>query len=160
MRRKDIQLLVFFMAIWIALNETIAPFSLFVGVVVCWISIRFTNNFMKMDYAAEFFVSPATFIKYSLYLVKEIYLAGYDMLKRIVTGDVHPVFMDYKSGLKRELSNVILANSITSTPGTITIHRVKNEFVILSANADEASVLGGVRDGMELHVRDFEEEGK
>ena len=157
MKKRDIQMFVFLMLIWIALNESARPFTLIVGLFVCVYSVNFTNKFLKADFSKEFYVHPWNFFKYCLYIVKEIYLAGYDMLKRIFTGDVHPAFMEYESHLKNDLPNVILANSITSTPGTITIHREQNRFVILSANPDEESVLSGVRDGMEKKISVFDE---
>ena len=41
-----------------------------------------------------------------------------------------PVLVDFHSGLKRESLNVILANSITLTPGTITVFQEEDHFVV------------------------------
>ena len=157
MKRRDIQIFVFMMIVWVMLNETIRPIPTFVGILCSIYSIRFTNRFLKVDFAKEFDVNPLKFIGYCFYIIKEIYLAGFDMLKRIIAGDVHPVFMHYESNLKSDLANVVLANSITSTPGTITIHREEKYYIILSANQDEASVAEGLRSGMEPKVIMFDE---
>lgn len=157
MKKKEFQILIFMMFIWIALNETVRPLIMVVGIFVCLYSIRFVNRFLKVDFAKEFDVPPFKFLKYCVYIVKEIYLAGWDMLKRILSGNVKPVFIKYESDLKSDLANVVLANSITSTPGTITVHRNNNNYLILSADSDKKGVIEGVRDSMEIEVRIFDE---
>ncbi len=41
-----------------------------------------------------------------------------------------PVLVDFHSGLHRESLNVVLANSITLTPGTITVFQEGDHFVV------------------------------
>ena len=41
-----------------------------------------------------------------------------------------PILVDFHSGLRRESLNVILANSITLTPGTITVFQEGDHFVV------------------------------
>ena len=41
-----------------------------------------------------------------------------------------PLLVEFHSGLKRESLNVILANSITLTPGTITVFQEEDHFVV------------------------------
>jgi multicomponent Na+:H+ antiporter subunit E len=60
-------------------------------------------------------------ILYMLFLVKEIYVAGIATLGKIFTGDVHTDIITIKTELPTEFQRSILANSITLTPGTVTL---------------------------------------
>jgi len=77
--------------------------------------------------------------QYIFVLIIEVIKANIDVA-RIVLGakiDVDPVVVNFKTKLKSDLYRVILANSITLTPGTITmvmendvytIHCLKKQF--------------------------------
>ncbi|MBZ9571385.1 Na+/H+ antiporter subunit E [Methanobrevibacter sp. TMH8] len=62
-------------------------------------------------------------ISYFIVLIKEIILATIDTAVRAVKGGktIDPIVIDIKTDLKRPVSQTILANSITLTPGTLTI---------------------------------------
>ena len=69
---------------------------------------------------------------YCVNLIVEIIKASFSVMK--VAFDPHarpePVVVEFRSGLEGDLMNVILANSITLTPGTITIFQEKDHFVV------------------------------
>ena len=60
-------------------------------------------------------------IAYFIILIFEIIKATIDVAKRTINGNVEPVIMEIETDLKRPISQVILANSITLTPGTLSI---------------------------------------
>ena len=60
-------------------------------------------------------------ILYFIVLVYEIIKATIDTSTRSITGKIDPVIVDIKTELKRPISQTILANSITLTPGTLSI---------------------------------------
>lgn len=62
----------------------------------------------------------------------EIIKANADVVKFIFNDKevVEPVIVTFQTNLKSELSRVILANSITLTPGTITISLEGDELVV------------------------------
>jgi len=60
-------------------------------------------------------------IAYFIVLVFEILKATVDVASRTVTGKVEPVVVEIQTELKRPVSQTILANSITLTPGTLSI---------------------------------------
>ena len=69
---------------------------------------------------------------YCLNQIVEIVKASFSVMK--VALDPHarpePVVVEFRSGLEEDFMNVILANSITLTPGTITIFQEKDHFVV------------------------------
>jgi energy-converting hydrogenase B subunit A len=60
-------------------------------------------------------------VVYFIVLIYEIIKATLDTSKRSITGDISPYIVDIKTVLKRPISQTILANSITLTPGTLSV---------------------------------------
>ncbi|MDR2623894.1 MAG: Na+/H+ antiporter subunit E [Methanobrevibacter sp.] len=60
-------------------------------------------------------------ILFFVLLIYEIVKSTIDTSKRSITGDIDPCVVDIKTVLKRPVSQTILANTITLTPGTLTI---------------------------------------
>ena len=60
-------------------------------------------------------------IAYFIVLIIEIIKATIDVALRTLNGKVEPVIVEIETELKRPISQVILANSITLTPGTLSI---------------------------------------
>ncbi len=54
-------------------------------------------------------------------LIFEIIKATLDVATRTVNGKVEPVIVEIPTVLKRPISQTILANSITLTPGTLSV---------------------------------------
>ncbi|MDO5851754.1 MAG: monovalent cation/H+ antiporter subunit E [Methanobacteriaceae archaeon] len=73
-------------------------------------------------------------IEYFIVLVVEIIKAVLDTSKCSIEGNIDPVVIDIKTELKRPISQTILANSITLTPGTLTID-LDSENQILKVSA-------------------------
>lgn len=47
--------------------------------------------------------------------------ANWDVAKRVITGEINPGIVKFNPRLKTDLGRMILANSITLTPGTLTV---------------------------------------
>jgi len=69
-------------------------------------------------------------IGYFFVLIKEIVIANLGTIRLIGSQkyDVEPVLVTFKTELKTDLARTILANSITLTPGTITVELTEDEF--------------------------------
>ena len=67
--------------------------------------------------------SISRWVMYLPWLLKEIVLANWDVTKAILApkGRVNPTVIRIKATQKTELGHVIYANSITLTPGTVTL---------------------------------------
>jgi multicomponent Na+:H+ antiporter subunit E len=68
------------------------------------------------------------FLKWPLFLVyvPTVFLfnlakANIDVAYRVITGKINPGIVRIKPGLKTDLGRTVLANSITLTPGTLTV---------------------------------------
>jgi len=60
-------------------------------------------------------------IAYFFVLIFEIIKATIDVATRTVNGEIEPIIVEIPTVLKRPISQTILANSITLTPGTLSI---------------------------------------
>ena len=61
------------------------------------------------------------FIAYLFYFFYEMAKANFDVAYRVITGKINPGIVKISPGLKTNLGAAMLANSITLTPGTLTV---------------------------------------
>ena len=79
-------------------------------------------------------------IAYFIVLIIEIFKAVLDVVKRVFNGKVEPVVVEIKTELKRPISQTILANSITLTPGTLSIDLDSENCILTVATISPHSV--------------------
>jgi energy-converting hydrogenase B subunit A len=77
--------------------------------------------------------NPIYAIAYVIDLVYNIVKSVIMVSIQCLTGNIDPVVMEVPTVLKREISQVILGNSITLTPGTLTIDIDHEKQVLLVA---------------------------
>ena len=70
----------------------------------------------------------------------EILKAELDVAQRVLNGKVEPVVVEIKTELKRPISQTILANSITLTPGTLSIDLDSENCILTVATISPRSV--------------------
>ena len=80
---------------------------------------------------------------YLLNLLWETVKAASAVLRVALTPGLRPdpVLVEFRSGLTRDTLNVILANSITLTPGTITVFQEHGHFVVHALRREYAEGL-------------------
>lgn len=71
-------------------------------------------------------------LKYMIYLLIAIFQSGFQCIKLILKGKPQVHVVTVKTKLHEDWQKVVLANSITLTPGTITIDYFGDTFLILS----------------------------
>ena len=79
---------------------------------------------------------------------KALWEANWDVAKRVITGEINPGIVKFDPRLKTDRARMMLANSITLTPGTLTVD-VDDDGVfyvhaiyLKSPNATEADISG------------------
>lgn len=83
-------------------------------------------------------------IKYIGLLIYEVILANIDMIKIVLSPDINdlkPALGYFKVDLKNDFSKMALANSITLTPGTITVFVNDEHYMV---HALDESMLEGI----------------
>ena len=117
-------LLLFFLA-WVVFNGRLTLEIALFGIAVAGAVFAFVCRFMDYNLKQElrlYRLMPA-FVQYLYCLVKEVILANLTVCRLILTRkeEMEPVLVHVRADLKTETARVILANSITLTPGTITV---------------------------------------
>ncbi len=109
---------------WLLNSGAFEIFYLSLGAVsALFVSYAFHSHFMLIKEWRSAIVSFIRFVGYLPWIVWQIALANWDVVKRVLSPDmpIDPRIISFQSGLKSDLSMTTLANSITLTPGTITI---------------------------------------
>ena len=127
-------MLLLFFAAWVIFNGRITLEIAAFGAAVAGLMFGFVCKFM--DYSVEkeriFYKKLPLFCRYAVLLVKEIVKANLSVCRMILTRRevMEPVIVKVHTGLKTETARVILANSITLTPGTITVSLAGQELLV------------------------------
>ncbi len=123
-----------FFLIWIIFNGQItweiAAFGIVVSAFMYVFICRFMGYKPRMDLllAKKFFL----ILQYVYVLIKEIIKANYAVIKMIMSSryEMEPTVVRFKTNLKTTPARILLANSITLTPGTITISLEGDEYIV------------------------------
>ena len=111
--------------IWFIFNGKITLEITILGIILCALIYLFMCRFMDYSVRKDFALMQRSvfFLYYILILILEIVKANIQVMHFALTDRevVEPVIVEYQTRLKTGLGRVILANSITLTPGTITI---------------------------------------
>ena len=127
-------MLVLFFLAWLIFNGRVTLEIILFGVAIAALVFGFVCKFM--DYSLEkekdFYKKFLYLIWYAVILVKEIVVANMQVVHMIWTRKeiMEPKIVRFKVDLKTDLARVILANSITLTPGTITVLLEENEYTV------------------------------
>ena len=110
---------------WIILNGRVTAEILLIGLVLTagiglLVKVLFGYD-IKKDLC--FLKKAPLFAAYVFVLILEILKASLSTMKTIFGArkNIHPVLVTFRSGLKTDFGRFVLANSITLTPGTITV---------------------------------------
>lgn len=125
---------ILFFALWLIFNGRITAEILILGLLivalVCFIFYRLLGY--RLSYDLIILRNLPLFIWYFLNLIREIVKAAVSVIAIVWKPGKKPdpVMIEFRSGLQDPLSNVLLANSITLTPGTYTVVQEGDRFVI------------------------------
>jgi multicomponent Na+:H+ antiporter subunit E len=125
--------LIFFL-IWIIFNGQftleIAAFGVVIAGLVYWFICKFLNYSPKTDIALAKKLFEV--LHYIFVLIVEIMKANFAVVKMIMSSkyEIEPVVVKFKTNLKTRPARILLANSITLTPGTITVSLSDDEYVV------------------------------
>jgi len=145
--------LVFSFVLWLALSSTLDPPELVCGFLVCVIiSLFAAPSYCKLGFPPFSLKMVLFSLIYMCVLFWEIIKANFDIAYRVIHPKmpINPGIVVIKTSLKSDLAKMILANSITLTPGTLTVDVIEEELLVhwinvKSEDIDEATSLIGHR---------------
>lgn len=125
--------LIFFL-IWVIFNGQFTPEIAVFGLIIAGLMYAFICKFMGYKPRADIIMAKKFFylIQYVFILVKEIVKANFAVIRMITSSryELEPAVVRFKTDLKSAPARIMLANSITLTPGTITASLTGDEYVV------------------------------
>ena len=127
-------MLLLFFLVWVVFNGRLTLEITLFGVAVAGAVFAFVCRFMDYSLQKElrFYKRIPAFFQYLYYLIKEIITANITVSRMILTRkeQMEPVIVHVHTDLKTETARVMLANSITLTPGTITVSMTDDDLLV------------------------------
>ena len=125
--------------LWMVLTANFQMSNIVVGIAVSFsISLLYTKLFIHKAFE---FISPVWFMVYLYVLLKNLILSNIQISKRILRPDMKlsPAIVAVKTNLESDWKKLLLANSITLTPGTLTLDIKDDTLFIHVIEYDEGS---------------------
>lgn len=123
-----------FFLLWIIFNGRITVEITLFGIVISAVMYAFICKYMDYSFQKDKNKIKTFFLgaEYIIVLIWEIIVANIHVIHLILTPkyEIEPIIIHFKTDLKKESSKALLANSITLTPGTITVMLEGDEYVV------------------------------
>jgi multicomponent Na+:H+ antiporter subunit E len=143
---------------WLMLSWNFEPFSLIIGAICSLLVAYWSHDLLigEPDFGITLrrYLSLAKFIPWLLW---QILLANLNVVYLTLNPKdlIEPTLIRFNPDLQTDMGVVILANSITLTPGTVTIVANQQEFVVHAITQKHAESL--LQGDMQAKVRDIEQ---
>lgn len=144
---------------WVILSGHFDAFHLSMGVlcagIVTWLSsdMYFENRSKGAQVRVE---EVCRAFGYAFWLLGQIVLANIQILKLALSPggmeEVSPRVVRFKTKLRSDFAKYVLAQSITLTPGTVTVKIVGDEFVVHAISKAAADSLDGSMEDRIAHI--------
>ncbi len=122
--------------LWIVFNSNITLELIIFGALIAIALSFFVQRFItpKFTWRMQLILLQQLpgYARYIWLLIKEITLANFAVMRLILSDRdiVVPKLTTFRSQLKTQAARVILADCITLTPGTITVHLDEDEYLV------------------------------
>ncbi len=127
-----ISLFVTLVAFWLINSGHNTLLILSLGLISIVLVLFIAHRMDVVDHEYQPLLIPLRIPGYHLWLSKEIILANISVVKHVWLGNetISPVLTTIKANQKSDMGKVIYANSITLTPGTVTVDVVGDQFTV------------------------------
>ncbi len=131
--------------VWLLLSGFFEPLLLGLGVLSCVIVVSIAHRMDVIDREGVPIHLGWRIVAYWVWLAIEIVKANLDVARRILDPKlpIHPVLVRVKASQASELGQVIYANSITLTPGTVSLQVAGGEILVHAIAREMAEDLEG-----------------
>ena len=148
-------------ATWVLMSGLFDLFHLSLGVISCLIVTALSHDLLFQDKKQGLgsrFGEAFRFVGYTLWLFNQIVLAnihviGLALSPKKYARELDPHIFTFKTILKTDFARFVLANSITLTPGTVTIRIEEDTFYIHAISRTAAGDLAGQDSVSEMEKR-------
>ena len=138
--------LILLFAFWLMLSGMFAPFLVAAGF-GCALAVLLMARHMNRisEDGQPIHLGWLAFATYHPWLIKEILFSAWDVTKRILDPrlPITPTLVEFTPAQTTDIGLVIHANSITLTPGTITVEAEHGRFLVHALTREAAAGLAG-----------------
>ncbi|MEK9943213.1 MAG: Na+/H+ antiporter subunit E, partial [Gammaproteobacteria bacterium] len=141
--RKTISLFVVLVGTWLLLSGHWSVLLLSLGLASVLLVVFCVKRLQVLDEESMPIEIIPGLIRYAPWLIKQIILSCLDVAKRILNPKmpISPAIVHIEAGQKSDMGRVSLANSITLTPGTISLDVGHDEIEVHALSAEAAADL-------------------
>lgn len=145
--------------VWLLLSGHFEPLVLTLGLASCVVVVAITRRMDLVDHEGHPIHLTRRATGYWLWLAWEVVKANIDVAKRVLAPNMNisPTMVRLTASQKTDLGLVIYANSITLTPGTVSVDVDPGEILVHALSRDAADDLKGGE--MDRRVAQVEGEG-
>jgi len=146
LNKNSVYLIVLLTIVWVILCEKLSVTTVATGIAISGGVVYFYRKYLPLNK-----ITGVSFLKlamYSFYLVGQIYIAGFNAIKLILT-EAKVDIVEVKTKITNDLLRVVLANSITLTPGTVSLE-LKDETITVLWLREKTSDSEDLADADEL----------
>ena len=129
---------------WILLSGYFTPLLLGLGLASVALTILLAKRMDVIDHESYPLQLSSKLPAFFVYIMREIVRANLDVIKRIVKpGDktIAPQLIELPVPQKTDLGRVMYANSITLTPGTVSVNLEKDKILVYALSKEGADDL-------------------
>ena len=145
MGRHTIFVMLALTGVWVILVEALTWQSVAVGMFVSMLCMHFIGIFFKFDEIRD--VSFYNLAFYHLWLISRIYLDAIHMI-RMIFSDSKAGFVVEELHVKEESLRIIIADSITLTPGSIFVSQEGDKIELLCIGSKKEKGFHGGSEGL------------
>ena len=148
--------------VWMLLVASFEPLEILVGALVAaLVAVLSAGRLAFLDDLRLTPLLPLHLARYFTLFFKQLILANLDVATRVVAPsvDITPEIVEVRTGLQSELGKLWLANSITLTPGTLTIDvegdLLKVHWIDVTPGTDIETATREIAEEFEAALREF-----
>jgi multicomponent Na+:H+ antiporter subunit E len=141
---KSFSFAVILFLFWILLSGHLEPLLLGLGMASVALTVFLSRRMNVIDHESYPLHLSSKFPGFFVYLFREIVKANIDVVTRILSWrktPISPQMIEIPQSQETDLGAVIYANSITLTPGTVTVELSKDNLTVHALSKEAASEL-------------------
>ena len=134
---KHIAILIFLFALWLLMSGLFKTLLISAGILSVFLVMVFIHRMAVIDgYTVKFNLKIIKTINYFAWLMVEVIKSNWIVWKILISRsvEINQKFVQVPVRQHSDLAKVIFANSITLTPGTVTIETEDDSFLVHSLN--------------------------
>lgn len=141
-----------YLLFWIVLSANAKVETICIGIIVSLLVRNLNKDLMCSNRQVNFMKNIGKWLSYTIILIKEIIVSNFNVAKIVLSPRIviSPQIVTINTKIKSDFLKTIFANSITLTPGTltismdrdkITVHCLKDEFANGLINSDFEKII-------------------